>query len=144
MLTLLRPAGLLVVAAVLVAGCGGRDDRSATNDDLVGPLADLPIAHRVVDVAEYGYDLGEGNAEDRFFTEIRYAVSPAIDADTIVATVEDHLGDGWDVSTEGDGDAVVASFHRGDARVAVTTWEGGFDVTVAAEGAKLDGTPLAL
>lgn len=115
----------------------------AANRELLEPLYEMPNAHRIA-VEEYGYVLGEGLAEDRFFTEVEYAVDDVIDADDVVATVERRLGDEWEVSTRGRGEAMVATFRNGDARVSLTTWSGGFDVTVAAEGAKLDGTPLAL
>lgn len=136
-------AASLPALALLAGACGGRADPTAANRELVERLVELPGAEQVA-VEHYGYDLGGDRSEDRFFTELEYVVESAVAPETVVATVDAHLGGGWEVATHGGGDAVVATFRKGEARVAVTTWQGGFDVTVAARGAELDGTPLSL
>lgn len=131
--------------AVLLAGCGASfdDDVAAANAQIVDNLLDLPDAERVT-VESYGYDLGDAREADEFFTEVVFQADD-VELSKVVGAVHERLGDGWEVAAvDGDGRAAVATFKNGDARVSVTTWDGGFDVTVASDGARLDGTPLAL
>lgn len=135
--------GVLVGLAVLT-GCGGRVDHAASagNASIVSHLLDLPGAERV-DVDQYGYGLEDGRGADDFFTEVRYTADLAPAA--AISAVKDGLGEGWAMTdAAGAGPAASATFSKGDARVAITTWDGGFDVMVASRGAELDGTSLAL
>lgn len=131
--------------ALLFAGCGASfdDDVAAANAQIIDSLLDLPGAERVA-VENYGYDLGDAREADEFFTEVEFQADD-VELSKVVGAVHERLGDDWEVAAvDGDGDAAVATFKNGDARVSVTTWDGGFDVTVASDGARLDGTPLAL
>lgn len=137
---------MLAVGVLVLAGaCGSRAGAATTNQELLQPLSDLPGA-RPVAVEHYGYDLGNGEAANDFFTEMEFEVADgAASPATVIESVERRLGSDWEMAGQlGDGDAMVATFANGDARLSVTTWDGGFDITVAADGAKLDGTPLAL
>lgn len=79
----------------------------------------------------------------RLFTEVEYEVVDAAAADDIVEVVAARL-DGWDAGVTGSADALVATFRKDRARVSLTTWDGGFDLTVAAESDRLDDTRLSL
>lgn len=135
---------VVVVLALVMVACGGRFDQSAldANDAILAGLADLPGAEPVA-VETYGYDAGDEETQEDFFTEVEYEVVDAGAADGLVATVAARL-DGWDSEVTGGTEAVVATFKKGEARVSLTTWDGGFDVTVAARGGRLDGTRLSL
>lgn len=136
--------GVVVALALVMVACGGRFEPSAldANDAILAGLTDIPGAEPV-SVETYGYDAGDEETGDDFFTEVEYeVVEPAATGD-IVETVAARL-DGWDSEVTGDGDALVATFKKGQARVSLTTWDGGFDVTVAAEGGRLDDTRLSL
>lgn len=133
-----------MAGALIAAACGGRFEPSAldANDAILAGLTDIPGAEPVA-VETYGYDAGDEETEDDFFTEVEYEVVDPATAGDIVGTVAARL-DGWDSQVTGDADALVATFKKGQARVSLTTWDGGFDVTVAAEGGRLDDTRLSL
>jgi len=134
-----------ILLALALGACGGRVEPpvALSNERIVSALRDLPVGQPVAEEV-YGYELG-GEAADEFFTEVEYARPGDVGAGDIVAAVRRSLGDEWEVAAlDGSGCCVAAAFSQGDARVAVTTWDDGFDVTVAADGAVLDGTRLDL
>ncbi len=136
--------GVIVALALVMVACGGRFEQSAldANDAILAGLTDLPGAELVA-VETYGYDTGTDETDADFFTEVEYEVVDAAAAGDIIEVVAGRL-DGWNSEVTGGADAVVATFEKGEARVSLTTWDGGFDVTVAAEGGRLDDTRLSL
>lgn len=134
-----------VALALALGACGGRAEPPLTlsNDAIVSSLRDLPVGQPVAQ-ERYGYELA-GEITDDFFTEVEFARSTPAGSGEIFHAVRRHLGDDWEVAaTDGAGCCLSAALRNGDARVTVTTWDDGFDVTIAADGARLDGTRLDL
>jgi len=134
----------VAVASLALTTCGGRvsPPTDVAGAVLTGITA-LPLGN-LEGMERYGYDLGD-DAVDDFFTEVEFARSDDVTARDVIEAVRDELGPGWDVTdVVGGGCCVEARFASGTARVELTTWNGGFDVTVAPDGERLAGTRLDL